>query len=252
MTHLVAFSGGLSSFETARLCVQQFGPETVECVFTDTLTEDEDLYRFIADGIRYLKCRYTRLCYGKNIWEIFLERRFHGNSRVDTCSMYLKREVFRRYLQAEKDPAKTILYYGITEHEKHRIDSIRERWAPFPVKAPLIELETTKEQMLHTLDRIGIDPPRLYDMGFEHNNCGGFCVKSGQRQMAHLLKVMPSRYKWHETEQEKLFKEIGKHGFIKRTTKGVTEYLTLKEFREWLESGGAPQLYQDGACACFA
>ena len=252
MKHVVAFSGGLSSFAVAKLVCEKHGPKNVECVFTDTLTEDEDLYRFVDETIAYLGCEYTRLCYGKNIWEVFQEQRFHGNSRIDTCSKFLKREMFRKYLKAFDAP-KTTLYYGIQEHEKHRIESIEERWAPFIVKAPLIALGTTKEDMLFMLDGLGIAAPRLYDLGFEHNNCGGFCVKTGQRQMAHLLKVLPARYKWHETQQEKLFKSIGKHGFIKRTTSGDTEYLTLKEFREWMESGTArPQLYQDGACACFA
>lgn len=259
MTHVVAYSGGLSSFEVARLCVEQFGREHVECVFTDTLTEDEDLYRFLADTLAYLGCAFTHLCYGKDIWDVFHQRRFHGNSRVDTCSEMLKRNVFRDYLKG-RDPAATTLYYGIGGHEKHRIVDIRERWLPFAVEAPLTTLEATKDlnkvQLLEHLtsqcEAIGIAIPRLYDMGFEHNNCGGFCVKSGQRQMAHLLKVMPTRYGYHEEEQERLFAEIGKHGFIKRTTKGVTEYMTLREFREWLEAGGKPQLYQDGACACFA
>lgn len=250
MKHVVAFSGGLSSFEVARLCVLEFGKEHVECVFTDTMTEDEDLYRFLTDTIAYLGCEYTRLCYGKDIWGVFMEARFMGNSRIDPCSKKLKREMFRKYLTTY-DPTDTVLYYGIGPEEEHRLLAIHERWHPFPVEAPLIALGTTKEHMLLTLDKIGIEPPRLYELGFEHNNCGGFCVKTGQRQMAHLLKVMPARYKHHETEQEKLFKEIGQHGFIKRTTKGNLEYLSLKEFREWLEAGGAPQLYQDGACGCF-
>ncbi len=28
----------------------------------------------------------------------------------------------------------------------------------------------------------GIEPPRLYKMGFKHNNCGGACVKAGISQ----------------------------------------------------------------------
>lgn len=250
MLHLIAFSGGLSSFEVARLVVEQCGKDQVECVFTDTLTEDEDLYRFVEETIAYLGCKFTYLCYGKDIWGVFKEQRFHGNSRIDTCSKFLKREMFRKHLRGY-DHRETLIYYGIQEHEAHRLDSIRERWSPFMCFAPLVMLGTTKEHILHTLDHIGIEPPRLYEMGFEHNNCGGFCVKSGQRQMAHLLKVMPARYAEHEVKQEELFKVIGKHGFITRTTSGEKEYLTLKEFREWLEGGGNPQLFPDGSCACF-
>lgn len=253
MTHVVAYSGGLSSFEVARLLVAEHGPDAVVCVFTDTATEDEDLYRFLKETITYLGCQFEHLSDGRDIWQVFTDTRFMGNSRVDPCSKMLKREVFRKYLAAAwPDHSQVTLYYGIQEHEQHRIIALRERYAPYPVEAPLIALGTTKEQMAVTLDQIGIAIPRLYDLGFEHNNCGGFCVKTGQRQMAHLLKVLPERYRRHEQQQEALFAEIGPHGFIRKTTKGEMHYLSLKQFREMLEAGEKPQLFQDGACACFS
>lgn len=253
MTHVVAYSGGLSSFEVARLLVQAHGAGAVECVFTDTATEDDDLYRFLRDTIDHLGCRLVHIAEGRNIWEVFMDARFMGNSRIDPCSRVLKREVFAKWLrETHPDPATVALYYGIQAHEKHRITAIRERWAPYRVEAPLIDLGTTKEQMAATLDTLGIALPRIYDLGFEHNNCGGFCVKTGQRQMAHLLKVLPERYQWHEEQQEKLFAEIGPHGFIRKTTNGEIAYLSLKEFREMVERGEKVQRFADGACACFS
>lgn len=249
--HTIAFSGGLNSFEVARLCVKRYGPKAVECVFTDTCTEDEDLYRFVRETIAYLRCSLVTLRDGRDIWQVFTDRRFMGNSRVDPCSHHLKREMFRKYLSNIR-PESTVLYYGIGEHELHRLLSIEERWKPFRVIAPLIATGTTKEQILHTLDKIGIAPPRLYELGFEHNNCGGFCVKSGQRQMALLLKALPKRYAHHEEQQEKLFQIIKPHGFIKRTVNGELEYLSLKQFRELVERGEIVQKFPDGACACFA
>lgn len=250
MLHIVAYSGGLSSFEVARILVKQYGPTNVLCVFTDTLTEDEDLYRFLADTLQKLDCGFEALVDGRNIWEVFNDVSFMGNSRIDPCSAKLKREMFRKFL-ATKDPKTCILYYGIGSQEAHRIETIRERWAPFRVEAPLITLGTTKEQILFELEKLGINPPRLYEMGFEHNNCGGFCVKTGQRQMALLLKTLPDRYMWHEQEQEKLFKRIGQHGFIRRTVHGRLSYLSLKQFREIVESGEKVQMFQDGSCGCF-
>lgn len=251
MKRIIAYSGGLSSWETARLCVAEFGPAEVECVFTDTLTEDEDLYRFLTDTIAHLGCAFVHLKDGRNIWQVFNDVRFMGNSRVDPCSKHLKREMFRKYLR-DIDPATTVLYYGIGASEAHRVPPIVERWLPFEVQAPLVARGTTKEQILHTLGQLGIDPPRLYDLGFEHNNCGGFCVKGGQRHQLHLLKTLPERYAYHEWEQEKLFERIGPYGFIKKTRNGVIEYLSLKQFRELIEAGEKPEMYQDGACACFS
>jgi hypothetical protein len=235
----------------ARLLVTEHGPEDVTCVFCDTLTEDPDLYRFLTETIKYLECGFVHLQDGRNIWQVFNDVKFMGNSRVDPCSRILKREPFAKYLTGH-DSSTTTLYYGIGRHEAHRIEAIRARWSPFLVFAPLIALGTTKENILGVLDRIGIEPPSLYELGFEHNNCGGFCVKTGQRQMLRLLTTMPDRYAWHEAEQERLFAEIGSHGFIRKTDNGVMQYLSLREFRELAQAGCPIQLYQDGACACFA
>lgn len=253
MRRIVAFSGGLSSFEVARRLVIEHGPSEVECVFCDTKTEDEDLYRFVNETIAYLKCQYVHLADGRDIWEVFTDTRFMGNSRVDPCSRVLKRELFTRYLD-EADRATTILYYGISANEAHRYVRLVERWSPlgFKLEAPLIALQTTKEQILVELEKTGIAPPRLYELGFEHNNCGGFCVKTGQRQMEHLLKVLPERYAYHEAKQEDLFKIIEPHGFIRRTTDGEMAYLSLKQFRELVEAKQPIQRFEDGACACFS
>lgn len=252
MIHLVAYSGGLSSFAVADYLVRQYGPESVLCVFTDTRTEDEDLYRFLDDTERFLGCGFVRLADGRNIWEVFRDVRFQGNSRIDPCSKILKREIFRQWLGEHHSPGSTTLYYGIGAHEAHRIKSIRERWAPYAVEAPLIDFPLTQDQIIHRLEEIDIVPPRLYEMGFEHNNCGGFCVKTGQRQMKLLLEVMPERYAWHEAQQDALFAEIGPHGFIRKTTDGQLAYLSLKQFRQMVERGEKVQMFEDGACACFS
>lgn len=254
MIHLIAYSGGLSSFLTAHMVVQQHRPESVRCVFTDTMTEDEDLYRFLAETLTFLGCDYVHLADGRNIWEVFNDVKFMGNNRIDPCSALLKREVFRQYLE-DKDPTEHIIYYGIGAHEAHRMKTIADRWAPFSVEAPLIATGWTPDQIQNqavtVLESANIDPPRLYELGFEHNNCGGFCIKTGQRQMSNLLLVLPDRYRWHEEEQEKLFAKIGPHGFIRKTTRGQMAYLSLKQFRESLEQGEKPQMFQDGSCGCF-
>lgn len=40
----------------------------------------------------------------------------------------------------------------------------------------------SKVDMLEVLKADGIEPPRLYAMGFAHNNCGGFCCRAGRRK----------------------------------------------------------------------
>lgn len=86
--------------------------------------------------------------------------------------------------------------------------------------------------MLEQLKEIGIRPPRLYDMGFPHNNCGGFCVKAGQSQFRLLLKTMPERYAEHERQEEELRQYLGKDvAILRRTIQGKAVPLTLRQLR---------------------
>lgn len=48
--HVCSFSGGLGSWLTAKRVAAQFGTERLTLLFTDTLIEDADLYRFLLEG----------------------------------------------------------------------------------------------------------------------------------------------------------------------------------------------------------
>jgi 3'-phosphoadenosine 5'-phosphosulfate sulfotransferase (PAPS reductase)/FAD synthetase len=252
MKRIVSYSGGLGSFMAAQLTVAKYGKENTLLVFTDTKTEDEDLYRFLNETSQALDCELLTLADGRNIWEVFIDVRFQGNSRIDPCSRVLKRELFRKWMESKFKPDEAALVVGISHDEKHRMTRIKENWQPYQVEAPLCEVKVSKEDILNVLDDYGIDPPRIYEQGFPHNNCGGFCVKTGQKQMKLLLEKNPERYRWHEEQQEKLFKIIGKrHGFIRKNVDGEMHYLGLREFRESLEKGEQPDLFVENGCGCF-
>jgi hypothetical protein len=251
MTYIVSYSGGLGSFMAAKLTIDKHGPEKVRLVFTDTKTEDPDLYRFITETSDKLGVELVQLADGRDIWQVFEDVRYHGNNRVDPCSRVLKRDLFRRWLESQYRPDECVIVFGIGPNEAHRMKTIMERWAPYFCEAPLITQRIEPGQIDDALEALRIQKPLLYELGFPHNNCGGFCVKTGQKQMALLLRTMPDRYKDHEARQEKLFQKIGKHGFIRRTENGELKYLSLREFREFLESGGNPDLYDNAGCGCF-
>ena len=89
-------------------------------------------------------------------------------------------------------------------------------------------------------------------MGFEHNNCGGFCVKAGQAQFERLLKMMPERYAYHEAKEQELREYLDKDVAIMRDRSGgKSRPLTMREFRERLEAD--PTLFDPsewGSCSC--
>lgn len=104
--------------------------------------------------------------------------------------------------------------------------------------------------MLDGLRERGIKPPRLYELGFEHANCGGGCVRAGHTQFAHLLKVMPERYLAWEQREEDLRQHLDKDVTILRDrTGGTTVPLTLRAFRERHEADPEQtDLFDFGGC----
>ena len=143
-------------------------------------------------------------------------------------------ELLRRWIETHHKPFDTVVYLGIDWTEIHRFERARDYWGAWNVRAPLCEKPyLSKAEMLRLLEQIGIKPPRLYEMGFAHNNCGGFCVKAGQAHFRLLLEKMPERYAYHERKEQELRVSLGKDVAILRCrTGGGTKPLTLKELRE--------------------
>jgi len=252
MKHIVMFSGGVGSWAAAKRVVQKHGKEGVTLLFADTLIEDEDLYRFLDEASADIGIPITRLADGRTPWQVFEDRAFIGNSRVDPCSEELKRNLLNKWRQENCDPADTITHFGIDWTEKHRLERVQVRHAPWKCEAPLCETPfPLKSELLAELVASGIRPPRLYEMGFPHNNCGGFCIKAGMKAFKLLLTKMPERYAFHEAQEKRLREECGINGTILRDRRGGTiKPLTMEDFRKRCEAEPTTEPEGDLAAGC--
>lgn len=254
MQHVVSFSGGVGSWMAAKRVAERHGTGNLTLLFADTLIEDEDLYRFIDEAARDVGGRFVRIAEGRTPWQVFRDVRFIGNNRVDPCSKILKRDLLDRYISEHFDPNDTTIYVGIDWSEEHRFTRLKPRKAAagWRYEAPLCEAPyLTKKQMFEALRQAGIKPPRLYEMGFPHNNCGGFCVKAGQGAFALLLEHMPQRYAEHEAEERALRQVLGgKVSILRDRRGGTTKPMTLADFRRRLESGEKADKFDLGGCGC--
>lgn len=254
MKHVVMFSGGVASWGAARRIADIHGPEGMVLLFCDTKMEDEDLYRFIDEAAADIGGELVRIADGRTPWQVFRDVRFLGNHRIDPCSRILKRELADRWVREHCDPEETTIYLGLDWTELHRWDATRARWPlPWKVEAPLTEKPyISRWELLEDLRSRGIRPPRLYELGFPHNNCGGFCIKAGQAHFARLLAVMPERYTYHEGQEEALREYLGKDVAIMDDRSGGNRRpLTLRELRERIQAGSQPDLFDWGGCGCF-
>lgn len=246
MDFIVSYSGGIGSFCAAHRMKELHPTSSIKLVFCDTLIEDEDLYRFLDESAAALRLPLIKLADGRNPWEVFRDIKFQGNSRVAPCSRILKRDVLNKWLEAEYQNGNATLVLGISFEEQERLGRAQKN-NTYPVIAPLCDKPWLfPAQRLDLLASYKVAPPRLYALGFPHNNCGGFCVRAGLTQFKMLKQNFPDRFKWHMEQQEAL--GLG-HPFLRKVTDGETKYISLKEFDKMNPNECGE--FDFGGCACF-
>ncbi|GAA4946565.1 hypothetical protein HD597_006827 [Nonomuraea thailandensis] len=258
--HVVQMSGGIGSFHAARRVKARYGTDNLVLLFADTLTEDEDLYRFMDDASAHLGVAPTIVADGRTPFEVFFDVKWLGNSRLAPCSKHLKQVPCRKWMTEHCDPDHTIAYVGFDHAETRRLPGTVAGWSPWQVEFPMCdEPHWGKDRMLDECRALGIAVPRLYELGYEHNNCGGLCVRAGREQWLLTLEKFPERYAYAEELEEKFRVTHDKDvAILTETVAGVKYPLTLAELRRRYEAGlvrrrkkvRQPSLF-DTAAACY-
>lgn len=260
MIRVVMFSGGIGSWAAAKRVADKHGTDGLMLLFTDTLVEDPDLYRFLDDAAANVGAELIKIADGRTPFEVFRDERFLGNSRIDPCSKILKRNLADKWLIDNCDPSDTICYVGIDWTEGHRFDDgegrgLRPRKAAkgWRYEAPMMDAPfMMKGDMLKAAESMGLRPSRSYADGFSHDNCGGACCKAGQGQWALLLSKRRAKYLENEAGEEAMRALLGRDvAMMSETVGGVKRPLTLKTFRERIEAGAQVDLFAIGGCGCF-
>lgn len=203
------YSGGKGSFAVADWVKTNYPNDNILLYFTDTKWEDADLYRFLHEGATKLQLPLLYHADGRDPVQLMFDQRVVFNSRIGQCSIILKMKVSDDYLKKGIKPNEEVwynkqwlkdddfitdatLYFGIDWTEEHRQHSIKKNWQPFNVHMPLIDNMIDEDEILAKYD---IKQPRLYDLGFAHNNCLGRCVKAGQGHFKNLHAKLPDVFK---------------------------------------------------------
>ena len=255
MKHVVMMSSGAGSAAAGKRVAERYGAENTVLLFADVNGEHEDNYRFLREATEWIGADLVTLDNdGKTIWDTFREQRYLGNTRIDPCSKFMKRQPMRRWLEENCEVEETVVHIGFDWTEGDRITRMGDYWLPWKTECPLTwEPVMDKQEVIDWLSESGIEPPWLTRQGFPHANCGGGCVKAGQKQFKKLLEVNPTEFAKWETEELKFREWIEKDVSILRDRRGGdTKPMTLKEFRERL--GVEPYAFDDGdwgACNCM-
>lgn len=258
MKHIVSFGGGASSVLLVKHLVETHGAATVRPVMAVLPNEHPDVWR-VCDRVEELyNVTFTYIAYNPDTprkwWfipkadrtsldclhtpiDVFFRQRFLGNSRIDPCSRLLKRETITRFMLAVWPTSP--LYVGIGPNEWDRMSTIKPRWAALGINcyAPLIDDLSVGDDMStqHRVSELLGFMPELYALGFRHNNCGGACIKAGQREWARLLYYLPDVYAEWELAENIFRARHGDYSILRDRRNGATQPLPLYTFRRWME-----------------
>ena len=197
--HVVSFSTGLSSALTVERVLARHGAESMRVVFMDTLAEDGDNYRFMADmGERWTRAglEIVTLTEGRTPYQVGEDHNMIPNQRIAPCTEELKIWQFTRWLETITDPVTVHIGYDFSE--VHRCKATRANYEKrgYAVDFPLL-WQPIEHRPLTEVARQdwGIEPPRTYAMGFSHANCLALgCVKMGIGDWTRFLIHFPERY----------------------------------------------------------
>ena len=210
MGEIVSFSTGLSSAITAERVQQRFGK--AEIVFCDTTIEHPDNYRFMEDvrerWLREYGNDITILKEGRDPFQLFEDKHIIPNSKIAPCTFTLKIDLFAKYVKPLKP---STIYIGYDYTEIHRFDATKRNWNEqgFEVDFPLMWKPYEMRPYTHVCrEDWGIEPPKMYELGYTHANCGGRCVKQGIGDWLRTLINYPELYRMAENWEN----EMRKHG----------------------------------------
>lgn len=237
MKHVISVGGGVAStllLPIHALWVQQIPKSDVDLVMAKLPNEDPDVWRLVETLEDRLGVEVKMLGSNRHPWEVFVERKFIGNTLVDPCSDELKRKVIRRYIKDTYAPGEATIHVGIGAYELDRELSIKKRWGEqgYEVAMPLIEYPALdRTAQIDFCRSFAGFVPRLYLMGFSHNNCGGACVKAGQKEWARLLWFLPDVYSWWEKNENDWRSQFGDYTILRDRRGGTMKPMTLTDFR---------------------
>jgi len=237
MIHIVSFSSGLSSALTALRVIERYGKDSTQLVFMDTCFEDDDNYRFMTDFERHFDVEIYRIVEGRTPYEVSRAQHVIPNQKLAPCTHRLKIEPFCAYLKTLPElPELITVHIGYDFSEQHRCKATRENYEGlgYVVDFPLLwkPIEFRPYPFICRADW-GIEPPRMYGLGYTHANCGGRCVKQGKGDWLRTLLNFPDRYAeieaWEESMRENPVN--ANYALLRSQTNGETTPMTLRQLR---------------------
>jgi hypothetical protein len=200
------WSAGVTSAVACKLAFDKYSIDNVRAVYIHIDTAHPDNERFKKDCEDW---------YGKKIETIKSlkytdqfdaikrgTRSYVNGPRGAPCTTYLKKDV-RVHFEKENEFTNQVFGFEYSKSEINRAIRFVEQHPNTRPLFPLIEEKLTKKSCLKILLKEGIEIPKMYQLGFNNNNCVG-CVKGGMGYWNLIRELFPETFdKMSELEKSK-------------------------------------------------
>lgn len=187
-TIAVWFSSGAASAVAAKRTIQRYAPiANIRVINNPVAEEHEDNLRFLKDVEQWLGVpiefaindEYPSYS-AREVWE---RRKYMSGTKGAPCTSLLKKRA-RQQWEACNWANWHVL--GFTHDEKKRYEKfiLSEKDNVVPI---LIDDMLTKQDCINILEREGIRPPIMYELGYPNANCIG-CVKATSASYWNLVR----------------------------------------------------------------
>lgn len=255
MIYIVSLSSGISSAIAAHRAIDRYGREAVRLVFMDTQWEDDDNYRFLNELGRFWDKDIISLRDGRTPLQVSSQEHIIPNQKIAPCTYRLKIELFVDFIRQYEN---VTVILGMNWTEPHRMKAPKENYAKIGVKVEYPCMwEPIDLDPFATVRSWGIEPPRMYRLGYAHANCGGRCVKQGISEWVRTYHNFPERFaeveQWEAAmRQDKRFED---YAILRDQSGGMVRPFPLLQLRENIEAGLQQQpmlpLFEDDLSNCF-
>jgi hypothetical protein len=124
-------------------------------------------------------------------WAVWEKTRYLAGIDGARCTIELK---VKPRLAFQRPDDIHVFGYTADGPDCDRADRLRAAYPELTIKTPLVERGVTKAACIDMVRRAGIEPPPLYAMGFQNNNCLP-CVKAtSPAYWALVRKCFPDKF----------------------------------------------------------
>jgi hypothetical protein len=204
------FSCGITSAVACKIALQKYND--VELYYTHIGSQHYDSLRFLRDCEQWFgkKINIRQNEMYNTHFDIYRDFGFIKIRKFTQCTMELKIKI-RRQIEDEigiKNIEAQIFGFDISE--KHRAENMQ---ALLTTKCvfPLIESKLDKSNCIGIIQKVGIEIPEMYKMGFHNNNCIG-CPKGGMGYWNKIRNDFPDVFKEAMNVENKIKHSILRNG----------------------------------------